>query len=188
MGSAWAPKVVRQSPTWRQFTEFRIACCSCFALALHIALALLIAVMIRPSREVPQTCPPFLGFTQFVHPSRCSRSTLTTVCFCCCFCYCFCVSESAASAPDPSSALRLHLVVECGIHGLLEYHSAKLNNIAVLKQRLASFLLDTEVFVLNLFVYPKISHIFVFPLLFCFQSIRQRFLRFSNIQSCRFLN
>ena len=28
-----------------------------------------------------QTCPPFDGFTQFVHPSRCSRSTLTTVCF-----------------------------------------------------------------------------------------------------------
>ena len=29
-----------------------------------------------------QTCPPFIGFTQLSHPSRCSRSTLTTVCFC----------------------------------------------------------------------------------------------------------
>ena len=29
-----------------------------------------------------QTCPPFTGFTQLAHPSRCSRSTLTTVCFC----------------------------------------------------------------------------------------------------------
>ena len=28
-----------------------------------------------------QTCPPFIGFTQQSHPSRCSRSTLTTVCF-----------------------------------------------------------------------------------------------------------
>ena len=29
-----------------------------------------------------QTRPPFTGFTQLAHPSRCSRSTLTTVCFC----------------------------------------------------------------------------------------------------------
>ena len=29
-----------------------------------------------------QPCPPFTGFTQLAHPSRCSRSTLTTVCFC----------------------------------------------------------------------------------------------------------
>ena len=28
-----------------------------------------------------QTCPPSIGFTQLAHPSRCSRSTLTTVCF-----------------------------------------------------------------------------------------------------------
>ena len=30
--------------------------------------------------------------------------------------------------------ISLHLVVECGIHGLIEYQSCKLNNIAVLKQ------------------------------------------------------
>ena len=29
-----------------------------------------------------QTCPPFNGFTQLAHPSRCSRSTLANVCFC----------------------------------------------------------------------------------------------------------
>ena len=29
-----------------------------------------------------QTRPPFTGFSQLAHPSRCSRSTLTTVCFC----------------------------------------------------------------------------------------------------------
>ena len=29
-----------------------------------------------------RTCPPFTGFTQFARPSRCSRSTLTTVCVC----------------------------------------------------------------------------------------------------------
>ena len=33
----------------------------------------------------------------------------------------------------------LHLVVECRIHGPVEHQSCKLNNIAVLKQRLASF-------------------------------------------------
>ena len=29
-----------------------------------------------------QTRPPFTGFTQLPHPSRCSRSTSTNVCFC----------------------------------------------------------------------------------------------------------
>ena len=33
-----------------------------------------------------QTSPPFTGFTQLAHPSRCSRSSLTTFCFLCsCF-------------------------------------------------------------------------------------------------------
>ena len=53
----------------------------------------------------------------FGRPSRCSRSTLTTVCFCFCFCFCASVSESAASRQIPSSTRHHHLVVECGIHG-----------------------------------------------------------------------
>ena len=52
--------------------------------------------------------------------------------------------------------ISLHLVVECGIHGLVQHLSCHLNNIAALKQWLASFqhlrailfFLDTEVFVL----------------------------------------
>ena len=48
-------------------------------------------------------------------------------------------TESADLTPDPSSARRLHLVVECGIHGLVKYQSCNLNNIAVLRQRLAAF-------------------------------------------------
>ena len=53
-----ALKVVRQIRRSVSITKFRIVCCcSC------IALALLIAVMIHSSWEVPQTCPPFLGFT-----------------------------------------------------------------------------------------------------------------------------
>ena len=128
------------------FTQKRVACCSCFAPCSCVALALLIAVMIHSSREVPQTFPPSLGFTQFVHPSRCSRSILTTVFFC--FCFCASLSESAASAPHPSSAhigfatpspepsqaKTFHPVVECGIHGLVEYRSCNLNNIVVLEQ------------------------------------------------------
>ena len=128
------------------FTQKRVACCSCFAPCSCVALALLIAVMIHSSREVPQTFPPSLGFTQFVHPSRCSRSILTTVFFC--FCFCASLSESAASAPHPSSAhigfatpspepsqaKTFHPVVQCGIHGLVEYRSCNLNNIVVLKQ------------------------------------------------------
>ena len=45
---------------------------------------------------MPQTCPPFLGFTQFAHPSRCSRS-LTTVCSC--FCFCLWVGVSTPRRP-----------------------------------------------------------------------------------------
>ena len=59
-----------------------------------------------------QTCPPSTGFTQLTHPSRCSRSTLTTVCFC-----------AADSSRDHVWSLcmcrgcsPLHLVKECGIH------------------------------------------------------------------------
>ena len=58
--------------------------------------------------------PPFTGFTQLAHPSRSSRSTLTTVCFC------------VLDLPPRVSVLftrsvigfiTLRLVVECGIHG-----------------------------------------------------------------------
>ena len=62
--------------------------------------------------------------------------------------------------------------MDCGIHGLVENKFCNSNKIAVLRQRLASFqhlrftaaevcknceifLLDTEVFVSNLFLYPK---------------------------------
>ena len=64
-----------------------------------------------------------------------------------CFCFCFCasVSDSASEFSVFVSGLQprdqIHhklrqpssLVVECGIHGLVEYQSCNLNNIAVLK-------------------------------------------------------
>ena len=53
-------------------SKFRVA----FAIALLLALALFLAIVNF------QTCPPFTGFTQLVHPSRCSGSTLTTHLFC----------------------------------------------------------------------------------------------------------
>ena len=55
-----------------------------FATALHLALVFFSCncchypFIVRSA----QTRPPFTGFTQLAHPSRCSRSTLTTVCFC----------------------------------------------------------------------------------------------------------
>ena len=51
--------------------------CPCFAHCCHDP------IIVRTAST--QTFPPFLGFTQFVHPSR---SSLTTVCFCFCFRFC----------------------------------------------------------------------------------------------------
>ena len=77
-----------------------------------------------------QTCPPFTGFTQLAHPSRCSRSALTTFCFCARVSLVTsgqCVPiGSAAPSPDPSWARHLHLVVECGIHGQQNTNPANL--------------------------------------------------------------
>ena len=66
-------------------------CSQIFALhlviALHLAIALLLAI----------------GFTQLAHPSRCSRSTLTTVCFCAGVSLGLCVHIGFATpSPDPS--------------------------------------------------------------------------------------
>ena len=66
------------------------------------------------------------------HPSRRSRSTLTTVCFCATifpvlssFSLCSCLRVCSPS-PDPSSACHRHLVVECGIHGQQNTNPANL--------------------------------------------------------------
>ena len=58
--------------------------------ALHFTIALHLATCFASCNcchdpfivRSAQTRPPFTGFTQLAHPSRCSRSTLTTVCFC----------------------------------------------------------------------------------------------------------
>ena len=63
-----------------QFTNFRVAFCHCFAPCPCSASCTCChdPFVVRSA----QTCPPFTGFTLLAHPSRCSRSTLTTVCFC----------------------------------------------------------------------------------------------------------
>ena len=54
-----------------------------FAIALHLTLAELCNCCRDPFIvRNAQSCPSFIGFTQPAHPSRCSRSTSTTVCFC----------------------------------------------------------------------------------------------------------
>ena len=79
----WALQVMRQIGRSVSFHE--ISCglllllCPCFDDCCHDPF------IVRST----QTCPPFLVFTQFMHPSRCSRSTLTTVCFGFCSCVCF---------------------------------------------------------------------------------------------------
>ena len=120
-GSNWALKSCSPSraisQSSRNFALLVAPCpCSCFARCCHDPFTV----------RSTQPCPPFLGFTQLVHPSRYSRSTLTTVCFCLCFCFCSRVSESAASAPDPSSARQHHLVVKCEIPWSVEYQSCNL--------------------------------------------------------------
>ena len=57
-----------------QFTKCCVASCPCLASCdcCHDPF------IVRKA----QTRPPFTGFTQPALPSRCSRSTLTTVCFC----------------------------------------------------------------------------------------------------------
>ena len=96
------------------FTKFRAAYGHCFA-SCHCCHD---PFIVRSA----QTRPPFTGFTQLAHPSRCSRSTLTTVCFCAR------VSRSTAPSPDPSSARHRHLVVECGIHGEQNTNPANLQS------------------------------------------------------------
>ena len=113
------------------------------SIALLLALALFLAVMIRPSWKVSQSWPPVLGFTHFVQQSRCSRSTLTTVCFSYCFCVyrgslCtyrgLCVHRSVhVSGLQTWHQIHHRLVVECGVHGL----RIPISQFAVLKQRLA---------------------------------------------------
>ena len=51
-------------------------------------------------------CPVSVSVSELVFPSPLCNHT-----------------ESADLTPDPLSTIRLHLVVECGIHGLVEYQS-----------------------------------------------------------------
>ena len=134
------------------FANFRVASCNCCHDPFIVRSA--------------QTCPPFIGFTQLAQPSRCSRSTLTTVCFCarvsvitsglCVSIGSLCSYRVCSPSPDPSSARHLHLVVECGIHGQ------------------KPILQTSKVVVVLSFLYPKVPRVNVFRSLSCSQSIRHR--------------
>ena len=123
----WALKVIASFKLGvSQFTKFRAAFCHCFAPCPCFASCNCCHDPFIVSSA--QTCPPFTGFTQLAHPSPCSRSTLTTVCF-----------SARSSAPVlvfssalqprhqiPSWARHLHLAVECGIHGQQNTNPANL--------------------------------------------------------------
>ena len=76
VGSKSYRQVRRQSV----FEKFRFAYCTCCAPCHCFASCHRChdSFIVRSA----QTRPPFTGFTQLAHPSRCSRSTLTTVCYC----------------------------------------------------------------------------------------------------------
>ena len=75
----WALEVIANFGI-SQFTKFRVAFCHCFAPCPCFASCNCChdPLIVRSA----QTCPPFTGFTQLAHSSRCSRSMPTTVCFC----------------------------------------------------------------------------------------------------------
>ena len=162
--------------------------------------------MIQSSRALPQTCPPSFGFTQFVHPSRCSRSLLTTVCFC----FCAGVSESASEFSLSCVPRLLHTHVPrvsafvSGLQPLLTrsiidvspsscsgvwdpwpcrtpilqcgQHYRTENNDWHPSNICANLFLLDTVFVLNLFWHPKVQCIFVFSLMYYFQLIHRMIL------------
>ena len=76
-------KSYRQPQSWRR-SLFKISRCICHCVAPCSCFVPCNCCCCHDPFIVrsAQTCPPFTGFTQLVHPSRCSRSTLTTVCFC----------------------------------------------------------------------------------------------------------
>ena len=114
---SWALKVIASFKLGvSQFTKFRVAFCRCCAPCPCFASCTCChdPFIVRSA----QTCPPFTGFTQLAHPSRCSRSTLTTVYFCtrsssCVFSPGLCVHFGSAALHQIQHRLRhLHLVVE----------------------------------------------------------------------------
>ena len=116
----WALKVIANSKLASVSSQNFAAFCHCFATCPCFASCGCChdPFIVRSAR----TCPPFTGFNQLTHPSRCSRSTLTTVCFCAfdssrdhVWSLCMCRGCSP-----------LHLVVECGIHGQQNTNPANL--------------------------------------------------------------
>ena len=117
------------SPTLKSVSVYK---CSRCILPLHCTLPLPLLCnrchdpfIVRNA----ETCPPFIGFTQLAHPSRCSRETLTTVCFCIRSSSCalfspgLCVHFGSLSVSGLQSLDQIHhrlrhhhLAVECGIH------------------------------------------------------------------------
>ena len=66
--------------------------------------------------------PPLTGFTQLAHPSRCSRSTLTTVRFCAFDSF----HDHVWSLCMCRGCSPLHLLVDCGIHAQQDNNPANL--------------------------------------------------------------
>ena len=71
-----ALSVIARSWALKYSPTSNLASVSSQIVALHLANASV------DREKCSKPGPPFTGITQLAHPSRCSRSTLTTVCFC----------------------------------------------------------------------------------------------------------
>ena len=91
---SWAPKVFANFKLGvSQFTKFCVASCHCVAPCPCFA-----SCNCCHDPFIVRSAQTVTGFTQPTHPSRCSRSTLTTVCFCAR------VSVFTSAAPSPDSS------------------------------------------------------------------------------------
>ena len=135
------------------FTKFRVASCRCFAPCPGFASCNCChdPFIVRSA----QNRPPFTGFTQSAHPYRCSRSTMTTVCFCLrSSCALISLGLCVHFGSRSFSALQSLHQIHHGLHHL--YH---------------------VVSVLDSFLYPEVPRVNVFRSLSYSQSIRQRIRR-----------
>ena len=137
----WASKSCSPSRATSQFSrKFALL----VALVLLLALALLHAVMIVRSASNLSTFPWFHSVCASVSMFTINTDNFLSLFLFPCWCLRVCIGSLCIPKLQPftrsiTSFVSLHFVVECGIHCFAENQSCNLNNIAVLKQRLASF-------------------------------------------------
>ena len=114
------PFIVRSASNFSSFPWLHSVCASVSMFTINTDICLLLFLV---SVAVSEIASPSLHRIS-VYLSRVSVHISRPLC----------ASELQPFTRSITSFVSLHLVVECGIHGLVEYESRYLNNIAVLKQ------------------------------------------------------